>query len=392
LDGRGSSLCRRIKMKTALLFLMVILSSSSGFKKEIFKKPFTAFRSYLVGKFQRPSYQKITYSSRPSQNSYSTFTKSYQAKPNIQKPFGFQRQFSSFTSPSLLRGNIPVNRFTSGNIVEVTKAQAKEALALLKSWEGNPTATQYIDPIFETSNCLNNIGDAVRLIEQGRDIVIANGPEIIYLEALVEGLNNEKDIKKLLKGSSKMLKTLDGLTENLASQSLDTCLTSPESSVEALEDLARALTDISNNRNLNVPFSSKRYLEFSSNVMEETAKFIRSLNSAIKAFESDCQNDNRNHVAVYESIEDIMVSLGKLFTSLGFDEKATAVNEQAKFLNKLAGLFDNDTGDFNLILECTFAPRSYNGLANLLDDVAELIDSVGIESLSEDLGINFNLF
>merc|ERR1712213_279419 len=218
LDGRGSSLCRRIKMKTALLFLMVILASSSGFKK-----PFTAFRSYLVGKFQRPSYQKITYSSRPK----------------IQKPFGFQRQFSTFSSPSLPRGSIPVNRFTSGNIVEVTKAQAGEALALLKSWEGSPTATQYIDPIFETSNCLNNIGDAVRLIEQGRDIVIANGPEIIYLEALVEGLNNEKDIKKLLKGSSKMLKTLDGLTENLASQSLDTCLTSPESSVEALEDLAR---------------------------------------------------------------------------------------------------------------------------------------------------------
>ena len=314
---------------------MVILSSlTTGYRK-----PFTAFRSYQLGQVQIPLYQKITYSFIPSQNSYSTFTKSYQAKPNIQKPFGFQRQFSSFTSPSLLRGNIPVNRFTSGNIVEVTKAQAGEALALLKSWEGNPTATQYIDPIFETSNCLNNIGDAVRLIEQGRDIVIANGPEIIYLEALVEGLNNEKDIKKLLKGSSKMLKTLDGLTENLASQSLDTCLTSPESSVEALEDLAQALIDIGNNRNLNVPFSSQRYLEFSSNVMEETAKFIRSLNSAIKAFESDCQTDNRNHVAVYESIEDIMVSLGKLFTSLGFDEKATAVNEQAKFLNKLAVRF-----------------------------------------------------
>jgi len=319
-----------------------------------------------------------------SQSLFSSFELQRQADPS-------KAPEATTSGPIQLRGFIPINEFTSGNIVENTNAQASKTLDLLKSWEGSDVAAQYIDPIFETSNCLNSISDAIELIEAGRKIVAVNGPEIVYLEALMKEMsNNRKDITKLLQGSSKMLKTLDGLTRNLETQSNSVCLTSPESTVVAFEDLARALRSMSNNRNLDVPTTAKGYFDYSANVMGETANFIRALNSATNTFKSDCKNDNKNHLAVYTSMEDIMVSLGKLFTSMGLDEKAFAVNEEAKFLNNLAVAFD-DAGDFNLSLECEFVPRSYKALAILLDDMAELIDSIGLDSLSEDLGINFNL-
>jgi len=280
------------------------------------------------------------------------------------------------------------NKFTSGNIVQQAKAQAKATLEILKSLEGSSLAAQYIDPIFESSDCLTSLGKATALIEEGTELLVSNGPEIIYLEAIVDNLKNEKDVGKLIKASSKMLKTLDGLIPALSAPSSNVCITTPEASVKAFKDLAGALKDIMNNRNLNVPARQRQLLEFSSNVMSKTADFLETLNKALATYTTLCESDNKNHGALYNSIREIMSSLGELFDVLGFEDKSAEIKKQGDFIKKIVEVFE-DLEELDTELECGFG-GSYSGLAQTLDDLAEIVESVGIEKLSKELGLDLD--
>ena len=53
-----------------------------------------------------------------------------------------------------------------------------------------------------------------------------------------------------------------------------------------------------------------------------------------------------------------------------------------------------ELAEFNVLdtgLTCEFEQGSYEQLALTLEDIAELIKGVGLEKLSEDLGIDFEL-
>merc|ERR1712050_636238 len=241
------------------------------------------------------------------------------------------------------------NRFTSGNIVQNAKAQAESTLEILKSFEGSSIASQYIDPIFETSKCLNNLED-------------------------------------IIKGSAKMLRTLDGLGPALAAGASNLCISSPESSVEGFEDLARALRSISNHRDLNVPQSSRELLEISAEIMDQTAEFLGTQIKSLETFKTVCQNESKNQRVIYDSIVEIMGSLAELFESMGFEDKSAEIKKQSDFIKSFVDAYA-DLDDLDLDLECSLV-GDYDALAQTLDDLAVIIESVGVETLSKELGIN----
>merc|ERR1712156_1058964 len=222
------------RMKVAVLSLMVILAHASA--HAVYRKPFTAFQNPMNLGFR-------TYFTKPRYIIFSSGFDNAVAATSQKQSFGSSRSFSPRNS--FTRGVIPNNEFTSGSLVQNTKAQAEAAVEILKSFEGSDIAAQYIEPIFATTDCIDGIPAAISLIEEGAKIVSDNAPELVYLEALVENLRGENDILKLLKGSSKMLRTLDNLIPNVVAPS--SCLTDPESSVKAFQDLGAALKEISNN-------------------------------------------------------------------------------------------------------------------------------------------------
>ena len=268
-------------------------------------------------------------------------------KPVIKRISSSQRKISS-TSPSRKVSSkktfgypesqfIPrsSDRFTSGNIVEQAEAQAEFTILILKSFQGNSIAAQYIEPIFATSKCLDNLEDVSKLIEQGTKLIVDNGADITYLEAIVNELKDEKDIVKLLKASSKMLRTLDSLLPSLTASSSNICISTPEDSVKSFKDLARVLGDFASNRNIDTPPRARKILAFSSNVMAETAHFLKTLNEQIKLFKSQCDPASKNHDVVYNLIRNIMDSLAALFESIGLDDKSVDIRKMAEFLNKI---------------------------------------------------------
>ena len=101
------------------------------------------------------------------------------------------------------------------------------------------------------------------------------------------------------------------------------------------------MEDIMNNRNLNVPAGSRQQLEFSSKVMSETADFLETLNKALATYETLCETDNKNHAALYDSIREIMTSLGELFDVLGFADKSAEIKKQGDFIKKIVVSLNN---------------------------------------------------
>lgn len=393
-------------MAIVFLSLMVILSSVEGYRQ-----PFTAFRQHQVDRVHgsgfvssriaepvAPVVHKIV--SHPRYTSYTprkytpahkaSFTSRFQPVNNFVSNRGFRitNSFDPFRQ-GFTRGNIPNNRFTSGSIVDVAKAQAEEALTILKAIEGSEIAAQFIEPVFETSDCLTSVEDVIKLIEDATELLVDNGPEIVYLEAIVDSLKDEKDIVKLTKGSSKMLRTLADLGPALAAGASNVCISSPETSVSGFKDLANALRDIGDNRNLNVPPRSRQLLETSADIMDTTAEFLDAQLNAINKFNAECKSDNTNQVAIYNLMTDIMGSLAKMFEALGFDDKVEEINKQSelikKFVDSFAGL-----EDLGLELDCGLV-GDYKALAQVQDDLVQIIEEVGIETLSEQLGISFEL-
>merc|ERR1712013_87589 len=231
---------------------------------------------------------------------------------------------------------------------------------------------------------LNNLEDVIKLIEEGTNLIVANKPEIIYLEAIVDHLQDEKDIGKIIKASSKMLRVLDSLIPDLSSQTTKLCISTPEASVKAFKDIANVLELISDKRNFNVPSNSKQILTFASKVMVQTADFLESLNESLERFENLCKTDDKDYSLVFSSIVDIMESFAELF-----EDKSSNILEQTTFIKKIVGAFDN-LEDLDTSIECSIG-GSYNGLALVLDDLSEIIENVGIEKLSNELGIDIDL-
>jgi len=312
----------------------------------------------------------------------------------IDLPRGFKTnafrfpQSISFRGSTNIRGKILENEFTTGNIVQIAKAQAKATLSILKEFEESEIAAEYIDPIFETSDCLTNLDDVSKLIEEGTSLIVDNSPEILYLEAIVNNLKNVTDVNRLIRDSSKMLRTLDILIPSLTKGSSNLCITSPEASVRAFKDLGNALEDIANSRNLNLLPRSRKLLEFSSAVMDQTADFLEDLNRSVESFKALCGNGSKNQVAIYNSIRDVMDSLGDLFKVMGFDDRSNDIKKQAIFIKKIVGIFDQ-LDDFDITLECEI-DGSYENLAQTLDDLAEIVENVGIETLSKELGLDLD--
>ena len=307
-----------------LIFSLALLSSVQAFSRHVTPLKIT-FNVVSRRKISRTTSTPVIKRVNSSQRKTSNTSTSRKVTSTTKQTFGYPEV------PFLPR---PSDRFTTGNIVEQAEAQAEFTILILKSFQGDSIAAQYIEPIFSTSKCLDNLEDVSKLIEQGTKLIVDNGPDIIYLEAIVNELKDENDIVKLLKASSKMLRILDSLLPSLTAPSSNICISSPEDSVEAFKDLAQVLADITNNRNIDVTPRGRKILAFSSNVMSETAHFLQTLNKQIESFKTQCETA-KNHDVVFNLIRNIMESLARLFESIGLEDRSVDIRKMADFLTKI---------------------------------------------------------
>ena len=122
--------------------------------------------------------------------------------------------------------------------MEQATALVESAKTIFKALENDAQANQIFDHVFETSDCLNNVQNTIELMEDSVKLINENGPEIIYLDALADSLENEKNITTIILASAKMIRIFDDLLPNLSAKSSNLCISSPEDSVKAYKRIA----------------------------------------------------------------------------------------------------------------------------------------------------------
>jgi len=281
----------------------------------------------------------------------------------------------------------------TGNLVKDSKAMAEAAKAMFKFLEGSEAAQITFDLVFETSECLGNVEDVSILLDGFVEVMEDNAPEILYLSALVENLQDEKDVIKQIEDSAKMFRALGYLIPSLSNLSPKLCISSPEDSIRSFKSLSLALIHIKNHRDIPVDETVRQHLDFSSKVMSDTAVFLSHMLRSLDHFKSKCKNNEMKDAAVYDTIADIMESLADFFHILGFEDKVVAIKRQVVLLRRMVRPFE-ELEEFDVLdtgLTCEFDQGSYEHLALTMEDIAELIKAVGLEQLSKDLGIDFEL-
>jgi len=369
-------------MKTVILFCAFLLVVKGAV--------FTAFHpvqtDIVHGPKEGPNFQSAGFNKgqiriQPASNTFAPVRKLYkipsiQGRPQTES--GFLQRIPSFKS--------------AGNIVEQTKAFANSAKAIFKFLENNDQANQVFDIVFDTSDCLGNTKDIIELMDETVKLVKENSPELIYLEAIVESLENEKNVTKQLLASARMVSILEELIPKLSANSPKLCISSPEGSIKDFRRLGHAMIDIKNHRNIEIDDISRKLLSSSSKIMTETANFLVVLNKSLERFRTNCQDHQMRDSAVYTTIVDIMDSLAALFDVLALADKSKAIKKQAKFVEQIARSFAQNKGLSNLetTLTCDFESGSYGNLVLTLEDLAEIVQSVGIKKLSDELGIDLD--
>jgi len=342
------------------------------------RRPFTVFHpkqaEYVHGpraRFIGPVYPRF----QPSQN-------------QLVRQYSLSQSTPSFRSSTLTAFNSPLGSSAfsssfSGNIVEQTRAQADAAKEILKSVQNNKIAAPSIEKSLQGTGCLNTLDDAIEAVEESAKLVEDNGPELVYLVATVKQLEGEKDIIKLTKSSAKILRILDDLTTLTSAPTK--CNASPQQRIEAFKALSEVLDDVLNKNYRRLPTRTRQSLQYSSQVSTQVTILLESMQKSLSSF--DCVEGKDNSAAVYETIVDIMENLAVLFEGLDEEERAKKVRNQGAFIKSIVDTFD----DLNLDpgIKCG-QPWNYESLAQDLDDLAGIIESVGAEKLSNELGLELD--
>ena len=379
-------------MEILFISLLVTVSVVKGDYGPI-TQPFTFYHPLQVDYVHKHKYQSFVQNIHSSESS-SSLKKIHavQGLENIQVGFENAQQPATFRS-------------SSGSLLDQTKGLIQDAETIFKALENNTQAQIIFSYAFEPSDCLANADDAIELMEKSTNILVKNGPEIIYLDAIVSSLKDETNVTKLILASAKMIKIFDILLPRLSSKSTQLCITSPEQSVKDFKLLAHAMVDIKNNRHIETDQISRQLLESTSKIMSKVANFLKSLNKILSP-EKICIPGKKKSSLVYASIENIMESLASLFDVLGFPEKTEDIRKQGDFVNKIVvslymlpywqnlqlNLFQDafsDIDELNATLECG-EDDSYDNLALTLEDLAEIVQSVGVDALSEVLEIDLS--
>ena len=289
---------------------------------------------YQASPAQKPSHYipRPVVKFQPVQQTQTVHQRYQPSREPIVKSQPVQQTFNSFgSSSSFFR--------VSGNIVEQTRFEADTTKALLKSLGNDRKAVKYIDAVLESNKCLNNLDDAIDAVENAAKLVEKNGPQILSLFSVVEKLQDEKELTKVVTTSAELLRQLAVLIPSLATEPSKLCNASPEDTIESFSGLAKIIEDVSNAKDLQISTGIRQELKKSSKVISDVTRFLGKLNKSLSSYSQYCgqgkEYQNEFLVAVVGSLEDLAV----LIEGFGDSEKAKGIRKNGAFIKKLVVSF-----------------------------------------------------
>merc|ERR1711935_731698 len=273
---------------------------------------------------------------------------------------------------SLLTG-VGANKYD--NIVEETRTQANSLKTTLRKLAADPKASKYMKKIFQVSDCVKTVEEAIYAIEKGTEIIERAEPELRQLISTASSIDDNSDIIEVTKTSIDILRQLETLMPKLAPSNSDICGSSFYTAFEALRTVGDVFYEVSEDRSLDLSKVTSLELKISREIVNSVNSFLKKLTQTFTDLEANCNSDKAYNVRALQAIGRMLNDLVDLFNELGDHEGEREIREKTQLTNtSVPGLNCNNPGDF----ETT---------ARTLEDLVKLIEEVGIDKLKNQLGL-----
>merc|ERR1712142_1345337 len=252
-------------------------------------------------------------------------------------------------------GLLPV--FQANPLQYGTRQMTNTLISTLQAMSNDHRVTATFDKIFNNDNtCLNNIDEAIEGLRKSADLMAAA----------------EGDLQTLVEKLSPMM------TSN------NNCPTS----LDSLRGLSVVMHELSYDDTVAINKQARDMFHKAGNIVSVVATFLSQLQSHARNFGTICNPDKTSTMRAISAVGDMVGSLADLFSSLGNYKAGVEVRKGADFASKIANQIPR-LNDLNIgFLDCSM--KDFNEAAQTMDDIASLVEDIGLERLSNDLGFNFS--
>merc|ERR1711874_717471 len=281
----------------------------------------------------------------------------------------YSSYYSSY-SP-YLRGYGNTNRFRikpftafrtndfSTDIIQQTRSLSDSVQSTLRSLAADPESAVIVAKIIGDKDnvCINTLEEGLAGIEAATKLVENAGDDIKTLISKVNSFTKLKEPAIVVKEVATILRILEPLVKNIAPSFPEICQATPDEAFGSLRSLAVLVDSLASTHRLQLSAEGRAELKQSG--------------------------------ATISAVGDLMTHLADMFGSLGGVKTGESIRKGKLYTDRVVAEL-NKIGSLDIgTLDCD-RPGDFSVAAHTLEDLATIIEDVGVEALQEQLGINLS--
>ena len=215
------------------------------------------------------------------------------------------------------------------------------------------------------------------------------GGDIKTLIAKVKSVGALTDPATVVRAVADILRIVEPVVNKIAPDNPSICAASPDQAFGSLRSLAAFVDELSYNNQLSLSAEGRRQLKDSASTISAVTTFLTQLRSTFSKFQQICTPDRQYNIQAISAVGDLMVSLADMFGTLGGVQQGEQIRKGKEYVNKVVAQL-NKIDNLGLGgLDCT-RPGDFSVAASTMEDLATIIDEVGIEQLQNQLGVDLS--
>lgn len=294
-------------------------------------------------------------------------------------PFpSYRRSFLNVGSGGLTK------TISTSDVVGDTRSLARSLTSTLKGLAANPSSAARVNQIISDnySPCLNSIEEGLASIESATKLVESIGPDV---QALMEKFKTFEKLSEpvdVVRETGALLRLLAPLSKKTGGSS-----SRPAGcEVGSLRSLAVLTSELADKPGISLGVRDN--LRRTSAGLSSVTTYLAKLQLTSARLENFCTEDNKYNRQAIAAIGDLMDNLADLYGALGDAKTGERIRYGKVYTDKVTTeLTKLDTLDLGAS-DCS-QHGDISAAAQTLDDLATLIEDVGLENLQEQLGADF---
>jgi len=291
-------------------------------------------------------------------------------------------------NPKFQRNNLGSSRFVAGNnIFDKTRRQANTLKSTLRNLAVNQKASRYMKKIFLSGDCVQSVEEAIMAIESGVAIIESAEPSLRRLMSSLRTINDNSNLVDVTKTSANILRQMENLIPQLAPSDSSICGSTFDVAYKTLQAVGDILFEVSEDRSLGLSKITQLDLKISREIVNSVNTFTGKLRDIFSDLKTQCTTHQGYNIRSMEAIGRMLDGLADLFRNLGDNQGEQEIREKTVLTKKLSGAIENFPEVESDSIDCN-SSGDFETTARMLEDLAKLIDEIGIDKLKQQLGVN----